>query len=1564
MSANPAVPIRIYPRLLSLFGIIALAFVAARMHSGQPQQTTTLPPARNPERLHLLADAVKIVGWISGARDHAGACVTVTAPGVRENLTIQPGNTFTWPYKVHAAARASFTFGTHRQTIALSPPAKLPPCVFFAVDRGVYRPNQTLHFAAFLRDLDGRGEFVPRPAQTVEVLLTSENKNITAARLQLTADAQGRLTGDYTFSDADPLDTYRLSIPSYKGLARIVLAEYRKSKNHLNILGQRSGSRLLLRFQARDYLDRPVKGSHVQFTADVVREAVRPEAGPLDGKQFAYAGEEQAPLLRPGDLTAEERLLLAAEDGWETIGGLSVGRPNQILGSLSDTLTLDERGDGVHPVQLRSNWLRPGHSLVVQGVMIDGNGREERRTQTIPLTAVDDALQLSLPKSTFAVNEPICVTARPRQPADAGDPPTLVAARLSPAPYFNPLDDEILPEGWQRVSSADWGNISRDLTAAVVFKGDSATLRLREPGAYRLTVLWPRRDGPPLLQEIGCTVLADRDRPALSLHLDRDRYQSGETLIGTVRSKFADARVLLTLRDSAGLRLWKPLRLIGGKAHVKLALPENLHYGCAVEVQYADGDESPFVASRLVHVVPAERMLTVHSDIKPVLQTGEQAVLNVQVNRKEPVDLIVSVYDKALLQIAPDRSPDIRSFYLADDRIAQDQGREVLRRRLGDVTLEDLFKRARDWLKKHPDQRTTAEGVALRSLVQNVEAHSGGYLTTPNVAAMLRLAGVKARAVGGEGSFPLPQPPFKGLTFRTWLEEFALPPKDDSRLQVALIDDTFLLYLYQPGMDFGMMGMGGMGMVRMGGMGMMGMGGIGGIAGLGGGGFSQLGARGGFQGASNMGFGGVIGFGGMMQPPGYQPPAASFGLSIRRNFADSAYWNARLRTDGDGKARIAFPMPDSLTGWQVVVTAISKDMHVGRHETSFRTARTLMVHPILPRFFTEGDRVRIAANVHNLSDMRQAVRVRLKAGGGRVADAADKEITLEAHGSGTVSWDFQAGDAGAAELLMSAEAPAGSDASLKKLPIVRAGVEHVVTASGLCKDAATLKLPAGIDPAQAVLEVRFAPSMTADLLDTLPFLVEYPYGCVEQTMSRFLPAIKVAQVLKQLRLSNPDLQRKLPVYAAAGIKRLLELQHDDGGWGWWVNDKTHTFMTAYALYGLIEAKKAGYSIGKAGAIRDGLQCLHRLVLNKPTEAADKVWCLYVWGQDETLPQQWWDYLEEQRKSDTLSDYALALALELAVQQQHPKLAAALAGDLRRRARRDSGEVHWRSGGFAHWGDDRFEVTAAALKALVAFDKDDPLIPGVLAYFTATKRGNRWNSTKDTALIIQALCDYLARRQADPRGRPQVALSCNDGPEQKATFAGPAESCRLIVPSERLRAGVNRLTFRDASEGMMFRASLRYHMAGRNLPAESHGIEVRRRWWLLDDKGQRNRELKTGAEVPCGAYLESVIEARPTDELVMHFVLVENPRPAGCEVLPGDDPRFPPQEQETSCLLREDRDKLIAFHYDQTQGRIVDRCVLHAEMPGEFLVPPAHVEMMYRTQTRGHSGTFTFRVAGR
>jgi hypothetical protein len=103
-------------------------------------------------------------------------------------------------------------------------------------------------------------------------VLSSEQKKTAAVRLKLSSDEQGRIIGEYTFQDSDSLDRYRLSIPGYRGSARVTLAEYRKSKTYLTIRGQSEGACLKVRFQGRDYLDKPLSGVTVQLVAQVVRD--------------------------------------------------------------------------------------------------------------------------------------------------------------------------------------------------------------------------------------------------------------------------------------------------------------------------------------------------------------------------------------------------------------------------------------------------------------------------------------------------------------------------------------------------------------------------------------------------------------------------------------------------------------------------------------------------------------------------------------------------------------------------------------------------------------------------------------------------------------------------------------------------------------------------------------------------------------------------------------------------------------------------------------------------------------------------------------------------------------------------------------------------------------------------------------------------------------------------------------------------------------------------------------------------------------------------------------------
>src|SRR5437763_1524241 len=103
-------------------------------------------------------------------------------------------------------------------------------------------------------------------------------------------------------------------------------------------------------------------------------------------------------------------------------------------------------------------------------------------------------------------------------------------------------------------------------------------------------------------------------------------------------------------------------------------------------------------------------------------------------------------------------------------------------------------------------------------------------------------------------------------------------------------------------------------------------------------------------------------------------------------------WSAgRSMATGMSTRRILrFPLPHSLSNWQVVVTGSSKKMHVGQAKTSFRTFKPIMVWPMLPRNFTEGDRVELFGAVHNRSEQAQSIKVRLKVENGEILSPEEK----------------------------------------------------------------------------------------------------------------------------------------------------------------------------------------------------------------------------------------------------------------------------------------------------------------------------------------------------------------------------------------------------------------------------------------------------------------------------------------------------------------------------------------------------------------------------------------------
>ena len=237
----------------------------------------TTIPANNPVTLQLQADDRAVHGWISGTASQAGKMVRIALDKDTTEVKVGDDNTFRWVYpEFKKPVTVDFSLGELKASIALSPPpAKSLPSAFFVVDRTAYRPGQTLQFAAYLRSEDAHGEFAPVVNTEVEVQIVSREKGLVAGRLNLRSDDFGRVAGSYAFTEADALDEYDLQIPNYAGSANVLLSEYRKSKVRLKISGTPIDGKVKLKFEALDFLDKPVAVGGGSYTAQVVRRRRR-----------------------------------------------------------------------------------------------------------------------------------------------------------------------------------------------------------------------------------------------------------------------------------------------------------------------------------------------------------------------------------------------------------------------------------------------------------------------------------------------------------------------------------------------------------------------------------------------------------------------------------------------------------------------------------------------------------------------------------------------------------------------------------------------------------------------------------------------------------------------------------------------------------------------------------------------------------------------------------------------------------------------------------------------------------------------------------------------------------------------------------------------------------------------------------------------------------------------------------------------------------------------------------------------------------------------------------------
>jgi len=534
------------------------------------------------------------------------------------------------------------------------------------------------------------------------------------------------------------------------------------------------------------------------------------------------------------------------------------------------------------------------------------------------------------------------------------------------------------------------------------------------------------------------------------------------------------------------------------------------------------------------------------------------------------------------------------------------------------------------------------------------------------------------------------------------------------------------------------------------------------------------------------------------------------------------------------------------------------------------------------------------------------------------------------------------------------------------VPVVPYGVKLADSNSGAITAAAgnaqsVINFPPQTDPSAHALEVSMTPSVAGSIFGALDYLTSYPYGCTEQTMSGFLPDIVVAQAMKDLKLEStvntPELEKKI----RAGLDRLYDFQHDDGGWGWWKDDESHVFMTAYVVSGLAQANAAGYQV-KPDALDKGKGFLRNAIEKYPRMRPDLhayvLYALTTSGErDPKMIEAVWN------KKDRMTTQGLAF-LGLSLHAVGDMRAAQVAEMVVKQATVTPSEVYWTSNYdyfMEFYIDDNAETTAYAIRLLSLLKPDSPLLPKAVFWLIAHRNGGYyWDSTKQTAMVVFGLTEYMrvsheleANFDAAALVNSKQALSKHFN---RADVFDPAAQQRAVLKPDQLEPAQNQVLFTKSGAGRLYWATRAeyYSVDKRAFQSNKLSLSITRDYFRLAPTTEKGRILYDLQPLSGELHPGDVVAVRLTvSGSEWRYLMIEDPIPAGAEFLEKDqfyEIKNRPDWWESFWSRREfhdDRAAIFQTYFDGSNRSTHYFYLLKIVNPGKYRVSPASVQPMYQ-----------------
>ena len=498
---------------------------------------------------------------------------------------------------------------------------------------------------------------------------------------------------------------------------------------------------------------------------------------------------------------------------------------------------------------------------------------------------------------------------------------------------------------------------------------------------------------------------------------------------------------------------------------------------------------------------------------------------------------------------------------------------------------------------------------------------------------------------------------------------------------------------------------------------------------------------------------------------------------------------------------------------------------VGEGTDTMVVAKDLSISLETPPFMIQGDRSTLVAMVHNSTNQTLTAHLELNSGGLPISGAASQDVSVLPGAPTRVDWPFQAPAVGSYSPDVTVRSGALSDGVAGSLNVFAHGAAHSTWLAGtvLNQSVNAVTVDSGCLKTDTSLTVRLTPTLTSSLQPAVDYLASYPYGSSDSTVSALVADAVFYGARQKLNLS-PSVCADIKDKASHCLLRAYREQQNDGGWGWFTTDESDCWMTAYAAYGLSEARSAGLPVNSAilsSALQATATLANRERLKSSSEADVSAIALSALvlakegakksatGNLKYLVNRW----AANPRSEMYIDVATAALAEQAVGAPAAlEEANALMAQLWSVSRQTGAMLSWTaeyhtSAQYAGEDSPDAATTAWAMLAAEEIDPGDLRIDQAARWLVSNRDDDHWCDSDATGIAVFALSNYLQNEhELTPSYIADVSVNGRQAGRTVFNSASIGSPDTVItIPGTNLRSGGNIIEIDKTGPGRLYYA---------------------------------------------------------------------------------------------------------------------------------------------------------------